>query len=88
VGISEQALFIKDLFDFFENASADRVEARRAPRTTARAIWFEFQNVSFAYPSSDKEGSDKEVLSGVSFTFEAGERIALVGENGAARPLS
>lgn len=37
----------------------------------------EFCDVSFAYP-----GSDKKILSHLSFSIKAGERIAIVGKNG------
>ncbi|MGI6742621.1 MAG: ABC transporter ATP-binding protein [Eubacteriales bacterium] len=39
-----------------------------------------FENVHFTYP-----GTDKEILSGVSFTINDGERAALVGVNGAGK---
>ena len=78
--VSEQALFIKDLFDFFESKPAitSAADALPAPRPIRQG--FHFQDVSFAYP-----GSDRKVLSGVSFRFEPAERIALVGENGAGK---
>jgi len=44
---------------------------------------FEFQNVSFSY-----QGSSRNVLDGVSFRFDHGERIALVGENGAGKTVA
>lgn len=40
----------------------------------------EFRNVSFTYPSTKRQ-----VLKNVSFRFESGESIALVGENGAGK---
>jgi ATP-binding cassette subfamily B protein len=80
VGISEQALFIKDLFDFFETAPAITSGPDALPPPRPIRDGFEFQNVSFAYP-----GSEKRVLAGVSFRFYPGERIALVGENGAGK---
>jgi ATP-binding cassette subfamily B protein len=78
--IAEQALYIKDLFDFFETqpSIASAPNALPAPRTIRSG--FEFRDVSFAYP-----GSDRQVLRGVSFHFDAGERIALIGENGAGK---
>lgn len=80
VGISEQALFIKDLFDFFQTNPTilSRPNAIPAPRPIRNG--FEFENVSFAYP-----GSEKWVLSNVSFRFYPEEKIALVGENGAGK---
>jgi ATP-binding cassette subfamily B protein len=80
VGISEQALFIKDLFDFFETSPAIRSkpDALLAPRPIRTG--FVFENVSFAYP-----GAKAESLSDVSFSLDAGEKIALVGENGAGK---
>ncbi len=79
-GVSEQALFIKDLFDFFQTnpTIASKPEAIPAPRPIRSG--FEFRNVSFAYP-----GSDHRVLTDVSFRFYPQERIALVGENGAGK---
>lgn len=80
VGISEQALFVKDLFDFFGTVPSitSKPNALPAPRPIRKG--FEFQNVSFAYP-----GSERMVLDRVSFEFRPGERIALVGENGAGK---
>lgn len=40
----------------------------------------EFSNVYFSYPNSDNE-----VLKGISFRIEHGERLAIVGENGAGK---
>jgi ATP-binding cassette subfamily B protein len=78
--IAEQALYIKDLFDFFETKPtiASPPGALMAPRPIRSG--FEFRGVSFAYP-----GSDRQVLSNVSFRFDAAERIALIGENGAGK---
>lgn len=80
VGISEQALFIKDLFDFYDTVPTiySRPEALPAPRPIRDG--FEFSHVSFHYA-----GSDRNVLDDVSFRFYPGERIALVGENGAGK---
>lgn len=80
VGVSEQALFIKDLFDFFETTPSISSLPNALPAPRPIRSGFEFQNVSFAYP-----GSDAQVLSNINFRFYPAERIALVGENGAGK---
>ena len=78
--ISDQALYLKDLFDFFEMEPAIRslVGALPAPRPIRTG--FEFRNVAFAYP-----GADRTVVKNINFHLEAGEKIALIGENGAGK---
>lgn len=44
------------------------------------AFSVEFRNVSFRYP-----GTEKNVLENISFTLKAGEKLALVGLNGAGK---
>ena len=80
VGVSEQALFIKDLFEFFETSPAIVSGPRALPCPRPIREGFVFENVSFAYA-----GSEKRVLSDVNFRFRPGQRIALVGENGAGK---
>ena len=78
--IAEQALYIKDLFDFFETKPSiiSPPNALLAPRPIRTG--FEFRAVSFSYP-----GSAKRVLDRIDFRFDAQERIALIGENGAGK---
>jgi ATP-binding cassette subfamily B protein len=80
VGVSEQALYITDLFDYFDTkpSIASPPNALPAPRPIVSG--FEFQRVSFAYP-----GATQNSLSDISFRFDPDERIALVGENGAGK---
>jgi len=78
--IAEQALYVKDLFDFFETEPGIVSAPNAIPAPRPIRGGFEFRNVSFAYP-----GSDRRVLSGVSFRFDVNERIALIGENGAGK---
>jgi ATP-binding cassette subfamily B protein len=75
--IADQALFLRDLVLFFHEEPSIRLPA--APLAPPKPIrsGFEFENVKFQYP-----GSDKFVLDGLNFRFQPGERIALVGENG------
>lgn len=78
--ISEQAVYLTDLFAFFDARPAIRSlpNARMVPRPPKQG--FEFRNVSFAYP-----GSDRAVLQNINFTLAPGETLALVGENGAGK---
>ena len=78
--IAEQALYIKDLFDFFETRPAIVSPPNALPAPRPIHSGFEFRDVSFSYA-----GSDRRVLNRVSFRFDAGERIALIGENGAGK---
>ena len=75
--IADQALFLTDLLAFFEMQPTIRSKpnALPAPRPILRG--FEFRNVSFCYP-----GSSRLVLNGLNVTLHAGERVALIGENG------
>jgi ATP-binding cassette subfamily B protein len=75
--VADQALFLTDLLAFFEMkpSVASKVNGLPAPSPIKRG--FEFRNVSFVYP-----GTDRCVLSNFSFTLRPGERVALIGENG------
>jgi ATP-binding cassette subfamily B protein len=76
-GIADQALFLTDLLAFFEMQPAIRsgANARPVPRPIRWGI--EFRKVSFRYP-----GTERFVLRGLDLTLDAGERLALIGENG------
>jgi ATP-binding cassette, subfamily B, bacterial len=82
--ISEQALFLKDLFEFFEMeptiGAGPGLEGRAIPAPRPIRGGFEFRNVAFAYP-----GSDRTVVRDVSFRLEPAEKLALIGENGAGK---
>ena len=78
--IYEQSLYLKDLFVFFEMQPAIRskVGAQRVPRPIRTG--FVFEDVGFQYP-----GSDRWAIRHVHLEIVPGERIALVGENGAGK---
>jgi len=79
-GISQQSLYLKDLFDFFEMRPtiSSRPDAPAVPSDIREG--FVFEDVGFRYP-----GSDRWAVRHVNFHLRAGERIALVGENGAGK---
>ena len=83
VGFSQvagQALYLDDLFSFFEIEPeiASRPDAVPVPRPIQRG--FVFENVGFRYP-----GNEQWTLRGLEFELRAGEVLALVGENGAGK---
>jgi len=78
--IYEQSLYLKDLFVFFEMkpSIASKPCAARVPRPIGSG--FVFDDVGFRYP-----GSDRWAIRHVHLSIAPGERIALVGENGAGK---
>jgi ATP-binding cassette subfamily B protein len=78
--IYEQSLYLRDLFVFFEMVPTIR-STPGAPRVpTPIRTGFVFEDVGFQYP-----GSDRWAIRHVDLTIAPGERIALVGENGAGK---
>ncbi|HMQ47873.1 MAG TPA: ABC transporter ATP-binding protein [Saprospiraceae bacterium] len=78
--ITEGALYLQDLFDFFELQPT--IASPPSPRAFPAQLTqgFTFENVSFKYPNSERWA-----IRNLSFQFNAGEKLALVGENGAGK---
>jgi ATP-binding cassette, subfamily B, bacterial len=76
-GIADQALFLTDLIAFFDMKPTVNSNPGGLPAPKPIQRGFEFRNVSFTYP-----GTDRTVLKNFSLTLSPGERIALIGENG------
>jgi ATP-binding cassette subfamily B protein len=78
--VAGQALYLDDLYSFFEIEPEirSRPGALPIPRPIARG--FVFENVGFRYPDADKWA-----LRGLNFELNVGEVLALVGENGAGK---
>lgn len=77
--ISESSLYLKDYFDFID-ISVEPKTKEDVPLPKEILKGFEFKDVYFAYPESDNQ-----ILKGVNFTINAGEKIAFVGQNGAGK---
>jgi ATP-binding cassette, subfamily B, bacterial len=76
-GIADQALFLTDLLAFFEMQPTIRSKPNAVPAPRPIVRGFEFRNVSFRYP-----GTERLVLNGLNFHLHPQERVALIGENG------
>lgn len=75
--IADQALFLTDLIAFFDMKPTIKSKPNALPAPRPIVQGFEFQEVSFRYP-----GSERLVLNGLNFVLRPGERVALIGENG------
>ena len=78
--IAEGALYLKDLFDFLDIQPTITSNNQALPFPFKVKQGFKFEKVSFKYP-----GSEKYVIKDLSFELKAGEKLALVGENGAGK---
>ncbi len=77
--IAESALYLQDLFDFFELRPQIVSTDNSLPFPKLKK-GFTFENVGFKYPNSDKWA-----IRNLSFHLNVGEKLALVGENGAGK---
>jgi ATP-binding cassette subfamily B protein len=79
-GVYEQSLYLRDLFVFFEMKPTitSRPDSRPVPNPITTG--FVFNDVGFRYPDSERWA-----IRNVSMTLMPGERVALVGENGAGK---
>jgi ATP-binding cassette, subfamily B, bacterial len=77
---ASQALYLNDLFSFFEVAPEIMSPDNPLPFPRPIQQGFVFEDVGFSYP-----GADRWAVRHLSFELQAREVIALVGENGAGK---
>src|SRR6476620_7676150 len=83
VGFSQvagQAMYLDDLYSFFEIEPEIRSKPDAAPIPRPIARGFVFEDVGFRYPDAERWA-----LRPLDFELRAGEVLALVGENGAGK---
>ena len=78
--VYEQALYLRDLFVFLDMRPTIESPPNAKPVPAKIRSGFVFENVGFRYP-----GSDRWAVRNVNLQLGPGERVALVGENGAGK---
>jgi ATP-binding cassette, subfamily B, bacterial len=78
--VSQGAIYLRDFFEFFEIEPKIIVAKKPIPFPNPIKKGFTFEDVGFRYHNSDKWANRH-----LSFTLNAGEKLALVGENGAGK---
>jgi ATP-binding cassette subfamily B protein len=78
--VAEQALYLRDLFVFLEMRPTIESAPNARPIPAKIQSGFVFENVGFRYP-----GSEQWAVRNVDLVLRPGERVALVGENGAGK---
>jgi len=78
--VSQGAIFLSDLFEFFEIRPRIALPAHPIPFPEPIREGFTFENVGFRYTHSEQWANRN-----LSFTLKAREKLALVGENGAGK---
>ncbi|MCP9198587.1 ABC transporter ATP-binding protein/permease [Gramella sp. GC03-9] len=78
--ITDSALYLQDYFEFLDLSPAENVQEESLSLPEKIKKGFEFRDVGFKYPKSEKW-----VVRHINFELKAGEKLAFVGENGAGK---
>ncbi|MGF7215191.1 ATP-binding cassette subfamily B protein [Spirosoma lacussanchae] len=78
--LTQEAIYLQDLFDYFAIKPLIDSPATTRPFPNPIRTGFVFENVGFKYTNSERWA-----IRNLSFTLQAGEKLALVGENGAGK---
>ena len=78
--VFEQALYLRDLFVFLDMRPTIESPPNARPVATPIRTGFVFDDVGFRYP-----GSERWAVRHVNLELRPGQRVALVGENGAGK---
>jgi ATP-binding cassette subfamily B protein len=78
--ITESALYLQDYFEFLDLKFEENPAEGKLPPPEKITKGFEFKNVGFKYPKSERW-----VVRNINFDLKAGEKLAFVGENGAGK---
>ena len=78
--VAEQALYLRDLFVFLDMRPTIESPPNARPVPAKIQTGFVFEDVGFRYP-----GSERWAIRNVDLVLGPGERVALVGENGAGK---
>jgi ATP-binding cassette, subfamily B, bacterial len=78
--VAEQALYLRDLFVFLGMRPTIESPPDARPVPAKIQSGFVFEDVGFRYPDTERWA-----IRNVTFTLRPGERVALVGENGAGK---
>ena len=78
--VSQGAIYLRDFFEFFEIEPKIKPAANPLPFPEIIQQGFTFEDVGFRYANSERWANRH-----LSFTLHPGEKLALVGENGAGK---
>lgn len=79
-GVFDNSLYVKSLFELLDTEPIIKTPANPKKINAKKAPVIEFRNVTFAYPETTQK-----ILKNFSLTINPGEKVALVGENGAGK---